>query len=851
MMVYSANKCSDDLANKKVDDMTYPFEHRIPSWLHELTQAFPYYTTSHLYWHLHAPLMLLSAAGMAMAFGPLSRSSCVLFTVLKGILTLQDQTNYNNHEYLYALIALVLGLLGGHDASLSFLGKAAMNAVTHSSYGQDEDEDFRGEAEGSTAVWASLSLSLAGALYMALHNVVYGVAGHIAWVGVCFLVWPGAVLLLGRRPAPGHGCHKSAPAVNKVLRRKHMSASTAACGYADTNQDASINSTETAKEHRPSERPVPTMATIPYWHVLFLRLFFSAIYLFAGFAKTDFDWCSGLTVGELFRLWAGPSVLPRLRDAILRTSSGSGDRLSSLVIGALAYGGLCLDLGCAILLNVSHRSTKMLATLAVSTFHLLNHTNFVIETFPWVMLSALAVHHDAEWIDYACAAVHAFLYKFMHLRELAGVTLRVCTRLLVPVLSILMLLHLAVPLPCALYTVMDDGALVWGSQCSFFRWRMMTRSVRTISSHLRFQDPHTGRVDDVPLISAALYPDVARVRECTTSSSLERYGFERNQALNRFLQEAGSYEDRVAHVVADALARVTPAVPDMVGAAPQIYADVWIEINGPPVQRYIDSAVDLASKNVRLVSSPSAQSVDTIFQSIAGYFSRPEPLFPWVLPRLLEFRSPDWVQRYRILKGLVARKHAEMTHLERFASAAASAGTGTGTDSHANEVDSPAGADSYGSAHAPPLPLPQVMFLADHCNKGLLRIDSRYHADDDSNATLELVLLAGTADIVNLDELIRVTAGACIKVQGALSLQTVCSSVNQTKHAPSLWMIVAHTATELAHGGSRVIGSGGPQNALSNPEQPKWLAVGYSNATADDSGKTANTFNYCIPIPVV
>jgi len=847
MIVYSASKCTDDLANKKVDDMTYPFEHRIPTWLHELSQAFPYYSNSHLYWHLHAPLMLLSAAGMAMAFGPLSRLSCIFFAVLKIILTLQDQTNYNNHEYLYAIIALVMGLLGGHDACLSFLGKAALSAASPlqaSCGGEDEENRIHGgdgdNRDESTQVWTSLFMSLGGAMYMALNNAVYGIAGHIAWTGVCLLLLPGVVLLLGRKRCPhphaGIGNRYSSssssrsksvisPTVNKVLRRRRMSiAASMAMGAAtDANQGSATNNTDNDGTADCSKSCEHMVSTIPYWHVLFLRIFFSTVYLFAGFAKTDFDWCSGMTVVELFRLWTGPTASALVRDTILKISGGTGSGLGSLLVSALVYGGLCLDLGCAIFLNVSHYPTKMMTTLLVSSFHLLNHTNFVIETFPWVMLCALAVHHDAVWMDHACAVVHMVLYKFMYMKEMLGVSVRVLSRLLVPVMVVLLLLHLIIPLPCALYTVMDDGSLVWGSQCSFFRWRMMTRSVRTISSRLRFRDPNTGRVDNVPMISTALYPDVARVRECTSSSSLERYGFERNQALNRFLQEAGSYEDRVAYIVDDALQRVLPTSPDVVGAAPQIYADVWIEVNGPPVQRFIDSTVDLASKNARLASNPGTRNVNvkSIFQNFMRYFEKPAPLAPWVLPRLVQYRTPDWIQRYRTLEGLVAQKHAELT----------------------------AGANGSEDRVSPP-PKPQVVFLVDHGDQGLLRLDSRYYSDDDSHSALELVLLSGTAEIVNLDELMRVTVGMCVKVQGAISLRTICSQTDERSPAPSpsLWMIVSHATAEIAHGGSRVIGNGGQQrDGGAIEQQPEWLAVGYSSIA--DSDETAKTFNYCVSIP--
>ena len=79
MIVYSANKCSDDLGNQVVDDMSYGFEQRMPYFLSQIGRSFPFYTDSHLYWHIHAPLMLLTAVGMAYGRDIMSRISCIIF----------------------------------------------------------------------------------------------------------------------------------------------------------------------------------------------------------------------------------------------------------------------------------------------------------------------------------------------------------------------------------------------------------------------------------------------------------------------------------------------------------------------------------------------------------------------------------------------------------------------------------------------------------------------------------------------------------------------------------------------------------------------------------------------------
>ena len=792
MIAYSANKCTDDLANKNADGVYFPFEYRIPTWLHKITQAFPYYTSSHLYWHLHGPLMLLSAAGIAMTFGPLSRLSCLVFSYLKLILTLQDQTIYNNHEYLYSLVALAFGLLGGHEARLSFLGQAAylsyindfkqlcvdedgIDMTKKVSVGLKEvvnmgDCDCNTEEVGYTDIWRNLFLALGGTVYLLLNNAVYGIAGYIAIVGVVLGVWPGVVLLLG--------------------------GTAAIC----------CTKTPKAKEGGGACEEIK----VPYWHVLFLRTFFSAVYVFAGFAKLNFDWLSGQTVTKLFQLWTGPSVPIEIRNAILNSGKGDSGIVGNAMVSILSYGGAVLDLVCGLLLNSTHGPTRACATALVACFHLANHTNFVIETFPWVMLSALAVHHDAQWMETMAILVHRLMTRALHVRTVMHACSSLLSHLLLPCMALFMTLHLLIPLPCALYSLTDDGSLVWGTQCSYFRWRMMTRSVEVLSAQLRFQDTKSGRVDNVPFTSIALYPDVAYARECTQQSPLERYGQERDTALNRFLQEAGSYEDRVAFLVEDALARITPST-STVELKPKVFADVWISVNGPPYQRYIDPTVDLASPAARSFSSNATaeQSVFSVFQAIEAWWAKPVPLAAWVLPRLHEFRTSVWQERFRRLTQQVDSQHAQATAKRK----------------------------EFG---IPILPAPQTVFFADHHGKGFLRLLTDF---SDDNAPVELMLLHGTADIVNLDVPTHLSAGACIKVLGHLSLHTVNSSHPQSQQGPSLWMVVSHRAVQLAHGAGRIIGDGGPLSGV-DKTQPSFLSIGYANMQPefryDDT-----SFQYC------
>ena len=778
MVVYSANKCSDDFGNHAVDDTFYGFEERMPVAVQAMARAFPFYTDSHLYWHIHAPLMLLSAVGMALGRGFVSRFSCLAFAALKMVLTLLDQTVYNNHEYLYAVLALVLALLGGHDAV------PVTVTPTRS---------------------AGLALCLSGTSYMLLNNVVYGIPGHIGMVGMLLLVWPGVVLLLGRSGADDRtdGDSDSAGAV-----------------AGDDNRSSKRKGESKEKDHKVHIQS----SLVPFWHMLYLRLFLGLLYLFAGFAKTDYDWLSGQTITELFRLWTGPTANSFLRESIVNadmstgtSSVGAGIPGRALVL-FFTYGGLVLDLSAIFALNASYLPLRVVGALSVAMFHLMNHWTFVIETFPWVMVSCLAVHFDSEWIE-SCGQMMERVLELMRVRQVFHF-LQSLLSLMVPIaLVLIMAAHLLIPLPCALHTVGDDGSLAWGSSCAFFRWRMMTRSVRTLTTQLRFHDPASNRVDYVPMQSSSLYPDVAQVKECTKGTSLERYGFERDHALNTFLSESGAYEDRLSFVVQDALARIVPTDTEHVSDMPRVYADVWIEVNGPPFQRYVDSVVDLAQA-IRAPPPPDAEvevasalhsAFSSSIQLITKVLTRPEPLLPWVLPRLTEFRTNDWLQAFRRLQQSV--------------------------------LDSAA-------AIAPQRTPPNVVFIADHVDKGHLRLLFDEAESNKRVVPTEVMLLSGEALILNTgdehnNEPMHIKAGTCIKARGMLVIRSVSSS-NQ----PSLWMVVnEHREMGTGQGAGRFVGVGGGFVAGDSKPPAELYVVQSASAAIDDQKR--KKFQYCFEVPQV
>jgi hypothetical protein len=180
-------------------------------------------------------------------------------------------------------------------------------------------------------------------------------------------------------------------------------------------------------------------------------------------AKTDVDWHSGATARELIKGWTSPTITTEMKATLLferelpliarrinyfdsifasqssllsvaaeseisqtttSTLSSSTTKvtisttiekfvnaltclqaytmtfLQSLTpIHVITTGGLVLDLIISVGLLQPSWYVRINCTVPIVLFHLLNHYLFVIETFPWVMISSCAVFHRVWWME--------------------------------------------------------------------------------------------------------------------------------------------------------------------------------------------------------------------------------------------------------------------------------------------------------------------------------------------------------------------------------------------------------------------------------------------------------------------
>ena len=98
--------------------------------------------------------------------------------------------------------------------------------------------------------------------------------------------------------------------------------------------------------------------------------------------------------------------MKRLVDGFEGAKAYLGDAWAELSASqAIAYGGVVFDLSVGFALLSPWPAVRVAATVAAVAFHVTNHYLFVLETFPWVMISSCVLFHDPVWMDYAVTAL--------------------------------------------------------------------------------------------------------------------------------------------------------------------------------------------------------------------------------------------------------------------------------------------------------------------------------------------------------------------------------------------------------------------------------------------------------------
>ena len=193
--------------------------------------------------------MMISAALMCFGFENISRCGCVSFSALSFVWFLHDKTKYNNHEYLYSTIPLVLALCDCHPTELS----VAFMFSSHST-------NSRSHSMIPIFAW-SIPIAV---VFLMINCATYGIPGWIAVAGMGWL-WISLAVIL----AYAH------TAVQEDM--PNVSSTTQPCARSWWS------------------------ASIDAWCYSILQKMLCLVYFYAGLAKFEPDWVLGSTAKELLR----------------------------------------------------------------------------------------------------------------------------------------------------------------------------------------------------------------------------------------------------------------------------------------------------------------------------------------------------------------------------------------------------------------------------------------------------------------------------------------------------------------------------------------------------------------------
>ena len=275
-----------------------------------------------------------------------------------------------------------------------------------------------------------------------------------------------------------------------------------------------------------------------------VRVQVAAVYVYAGIAKLNSDW---LLEAEPLRTWLMVrSELPLVGPLLGREATAH----------AFSFFGAVYDL--TIVGWLSWRKSRPYAWFAVVVFHVMTAMLFRIGLFPWIMIALSTVFFEPDWPRRLLGRLRRWLGgpASAPVRDATAGSASWSNWRFGVVLALLTS-QLLLPLRQWMY----PGNRLWHEQGFRFSWNVMLMEK---VGHMEFR-----------------VRDAAGERAYTTDAEMLLTPLQRKMASTQpdlLLQ--------VAHEVGRR-ARARGII------APQVYADVWVALNGRRRQRFVDPSVDL------------------------------------------------------------------------------------------------------------------------------------------------------------------------------------------------------------------------------------------------------------------
>jgi vitamin K-dependent gamma-carboxylase len=296
-------------------------------------------------------------------------------------------------------------------------------------------------------------------------------------------------------------------------------------------------------------RPERRLRTFPAWTLGVLRAQIGLVYLFGGIAKLKPDW---LLHAQPMKIWLSanpdfPLLGPFFDDEWLaHVFSWTGALFDLTIVPLLLW-----------------RRSRPFAYGAVVLFHLMTARLFSLGMFPYIMIVATLVFFPADW--------PRGLWRFLTGARTAtaevpqpappGRPVMLC-------LAVHFLIQLVLPFRHLLY----PGNVVWTEEGFRFAWNVMLME-KNGSAEFRVTDPDSGRTWTV-------HP-----RAILTDQQAKMMATQPDMLLEFAHQLAARFRARGI-------------------ARPEVRADAFASLNGRPLERLVDPAVDLARERDGFGSKP-------------------------------------------------------------------------------------------------------------------------------------------------------------------------------------------------------------------------------------------------------
>ena len=279
--------------------------------------------------------------------------------------------------------------------------------------------------------------------------------------------------------------------------------------------------------------------TVPAWNINIIKLQLGIVYFYAGLAKLNSSW---LFEALPLKMWLPSKVhVPIIGEFLSYTSTAY----------LFSWAGAIFDLSIFFLLI--NKKTRLPAYAMVVTFHLLTWALFPIGMFPFVMIASTLIFFSED--------AHQKLFKFLTLNKKADLDFNPAVKkLTIGLLVIFISFQLLFPFRYLLY----PGNLFWTEQGYRFSWRVMLMEKAGYAA-FTVKDA-TGKIE---VVDNTLYLSPFQEKMMSTQPDfILQYA--------KFLEK--QYENKGF-------------------LRPEVYADIYVNLNGRGSQRFIDSTIDLARIN--------------------------------------------------------------------------------------------------------------------------------------------------------------------------------------------------------------------------------------------------------------